>query len=287
MANQGGTAKEQPLSSLGLEGVFVWELTVAWWDLYFNELYVRMFEVILTPDRTTEELSGVLGFLDLAPGARILDLACGHGRHSVLLARAGYRVTGLDRSAHMLWRGRAAAASGSVEAGDGRVEWVRGDMRRLPFAAGVSPGKPFDACINLFTSFGYFEDDAENEQVIAEAARLLKPGGKFLIDVSNRDYCLLRMWPASWRHYGAAIILEQTAFDPETCRFHNTFTWVEGDKRESLAHSVRYYTAPELKGMLQRAGLEQVGVYGDFDGRPLTLDSKRIIVVGKKTETDG
>ncbi|MBN1658914.1 MAG: class I SAM-dependent methyltransferase [Anaerolineae bacterium] len=259
---------------------------MAWWDIYFDELYVRMFKVILTPERTTEELNGVVAFLDLAPGARILDLACGHGRHSIPLAQAGYRVIGLDRSAYMLKRGREAAAEamGGAAACGERVEWVRGDMRHLPFAACWLSGGSFDACINLFTSFGYFEDESENEQVVAEAARLLRPGGKFLIDVSNRDYYLLRMWPASWRHHGPAIILEQTAFDPETCRFHSTFTWLEGERRESLAHSVRYYTVPELKGMLRRAGLEPVGVYGDFDGGPFTLDSKRMIIVAQKPE---
>jgi len=259
---------------------------VAWWEVYFDELYVRMFEVILTPERTAEELSGVLSFLDLAPGARVLDLACGQGRHSLPLARAGYRVTGIDRSAYMIGRAQGAAAApgeGAQPPGE-PVDWVQGDMRCLPFGTRPSSGGGFDACINLFTSFGYFEDEAEDERVVAEVARVLKRGGRFLIDVSNRDYYLLRMWPASWRHYGRAIILEQTAFEPETCRFYNTFTWVEDDRRESLVHAVRYYTAPELKGMIRRAGLAVTGVYGDFDGRPLTLDSKRIIVLATKPD---
>ncbi len=75
-----------------------------WWDVYFNELYLRMSETILTPDRTAQEVAGVMTLLDLQPGARILDLCCGQGRHAVPLARAGYRMIGLDRSTYLLGR---------------------------------------------------------------------------------------------------------------------------------------------------------------------------------------
>jgi ubiquinone/menaquinone biosynthesis C-methylase UbiE len=244
---------------------------MTWWDTCFDELYLRMFDAILSSNRTTEEVAGTIGFLDLPPGARILDVGCGHGRHAVPLARAGYRITGLDRSAYMLARAQEAA-----DAAGAPVTWVRGDMRHLPF------GARFDACLSLFTTIGYFEAEDENEAVVHEMGRVLKPGGRCLIDVSNRDYYLLRLWPTSWRRYGRAVILEETAFDPETCRFHMTFTWVEGERRERLTHSVRHYTAPELRNMVRRAGLEPTAVYGDFDGRPLTLDSQRIVVVARK-----
>jgi SAM-dependent methyltransferase len=149
-------------------------------------------------------------------------------------------------------------------------------MRRLPW------GEQFDACVNLFTAFGYFDEDEENEEVLYEVSRVLKPGGRFLIDVSNRDYYLLRFWPHSWRRYGQAVILEETYFDPVTCHFHMTFTWIEEGRQESLTHSVRHYTAPELEGMLWRAGLVPTALYGDFDGRDFDLDSKRLIVVAEK-----
>jgi SAM-dependent methyltransferase len=242
-----------------------------WWDVYFNELYLRMFETVLTPERTDQEVAGVIAMLDLRPGAQILDLCCGQGRHAVPLARAGYRVTGLDRSRFLLGQAQQAARKAGSP-----VEWVRGDMRRLPW------WEQFDFCISLFTAFGYFQDDAENQQVLHQVYNVLKPGGIFFLDVSNRDYYLVRLWPFSWRRHGQAIILEETRFDPVTCRFTMTFTWVDGERMESLTHSVRHYTVPELTGMLQRAGMLPMAIYGDFDGSKLDLDSKRLIVVAQK-----
>ena len=242
-----------------------------WWKAYFGELYLRMFGTILTPERTAQEVAGIMTLLELRPGARILDLCCGQGRHAVPLSRAGFRVTGLDRSEYLLGQAQQAAAKAGVE-----VQWVRGDMRWLPW-----DGK-FDACVNLFTAFGYFEDEAENQEVLHQVSRVLRPGGAFFLDVSNRDYYLLHLWPNGWRRHGQAVILEETDFDPITCRFTMTFTWADGSRWESLTHSVRHYTAPELAGMLERAGLTPIRYYGDFDGQEFDLYSKRLIVIARK-----
>jgi SAM-dependent methyltransferase len=149
-------------------------------------------------------------------------------------------------------------------------------MRRLPWK------EQFDACINLFTAFGYFDKEEENQQVLHQVHRVLKPGGLFLLDISNRDYYLLRLWPRAWRRQGKAVILEETGFDPNTCRFTMTFTWLEGKNRQSLTHSVRYYTAPELSAMLRTAGLEPTAIYGDFDASEFDLSSQRLIIVARK-----
>ncbi len=245
---------------------------MTWWERYFGELYLRIFNTMPVPGHTAQEVAWILAALELDPGARILDLCCGQGRHAVHLARAGLRVTGLDRSGYLLERARRAAAEAGVE-----VEWVRGDMRHLPWQA------EFDACINMFTSFGYFEDEANNRQVLDQVYGALKPGGQFLLDLANRDYYLLRLWPRSWRRHGRAVILEETDFDPGTGRLTMTFVWLEGGREESLTHSVRYYTAQELERMLRTAGLEPVARYGNFDGSAFGLHSKRLIVVANKT----
>jgi SAM-dependent methyltransferase len=244
---------------------------MSWWNVYFDDLYLRMFEAILTPDRTAQEVAGVMTMLNLRQGAHILDLCCGQGRHAVLLGRAGYHLTGLDRSAYLLECARQAAGEAGVD-----LQLVRGDMRWLPWR------DRFDACLNLFTAFGYFENETENQQVLHQVYNSLKPGGLFFLDVSNRDYYLLRLWPRSWQRHGQAIILEETRFEALTGHFVTTFTWLAGKNEESLTHSVRYYTAPELSNMLRAAGLVPLAVYGDFDGRAFDLDSKRLIIVAQK-----
>jgi ubiquinone/menaquinone biosynthesis C-methylase UbiE len=247
---------------------------MTWWEIYFNELYLRIFQTMVSPDRTAQEVAGVTTLLDLKPGARVLDLCCGQGRHAVPLARAGIRMTGLDHSVYLLAQAQQAEQRARTQ-----VDWLRGDMRYLPWT------EHFDACLNLFTAFGYFEDDAQNEQVLHEVCRVLRPGGKLLLDVSNRDYYLLRFWPNAWRRHGRATILEETSFDPLTGRFSMRFTWAEGANWQSLTHSVRQYTAPELANMLTRAGLVPVAFYGDFDGSAFDLASKRLIVIAQRPET--
>ena len=244
-----------------------------WWEDYFGELYLRLLQSTLAPDQTVQEVAGVMTMLQLRPGARVLDVGCGQGRHAIPLARAGYRMTGVDRSTYLLDRAREAATGVAAD-----VHLVRGDMRSLPL------GSTFDACLSLFTSFGYFEEDGENEEALREMARVLRPGGGLILDVTNRDYYLLRSWPYTWRRQGEAVILEENSFDAEASRFMTKFTWLEGARRESLRHSVRQYTAAELKAMLCRAGLIPTATYGGFDASPFDVGSKRLVVVAKKIQ---
>lgn len=244
---------------------------MSWWTSYFGELYLRLFAAMATPDGTTQEVAAVLALLEPAPGARILDLACGQGRHAVVLARLGYRMSGLDRSAALLELAQGAAQEVGV-----RVAWVVGDMRCPPF------GPQFDVCLSMFTSFGYFEDEAENEQVLHGIAGVLRPGGRLFLDTKNRDNHAQQRSATSSRRHGTATILEETCFDTTTCRSATTFTWLEGGQAESISHSVRLYTAAEMTAMMRRAGLEPVALYGNMDGSPLAAGSKRLIVVARK-----
>ncbi|HSJ54284.1 MAG TPA: class I SAM-dependent methyltransferase [Anaerolineae bacterium] len=244
---------------------------MSWWETYFGELYLRLFATMVTPEGTAQEVAGVLALLDPRSGARILDLACGQGRHAVILARLGYSVAGLDRSAALLSRAQEAARGVASE-----VAWVLGDMRSLPF------GPEFDACLSLFSSFGYFEDEAENEEVLHQVCGVLRPGGALFLDLSNHERLHQQPCPTTWQRHGAAIVLEETRFDPATCRSTTTFTWLEGGQADSITHSVRHYTAPEVAGMLRRAGMEPVALYGDMDGSAFAAGSKRLIVVARK-----
>ncbi|MDQ7794000.1 MAG: class I SAM-dependent methyltransferase [bacterium] len=211
--------------------------------------------------------------LDLPPGADILDLCCGDGRIAVELARLGYRVTGYDLAVPLLDAARSRATEAGVE-----LELVHGDMRDLPFT------RTFAGAVNFFTSFGYF-DDGENEAVIQGVARVLAPGGRFLIDVINRDYLVARGSPREWHENDRVLFVGTRELDLPTSR--SRATWTILDKREAWARreyrvDVRVYSAHELGSILVRAGLEPLAWYGNYEGAPLAVDLPRLVTVAEK-----
>jgi SAM-dependent methyltransferase len=247
-----------------------------WYRGFFDADYLRIFLPVLSDDRTAAEVNAVVERLGLAPPARLLDLCCGQGRHAVPLAQLGYRVTGLDLSRPLLARAAAAAGRGR------RVGLVEADMRRLPFA-----DASFDAVLNLFNAFGYLEDDAQDELVLGEVARVLRPGGRFLQELANRE-SQVRDWHDSdvQRTDGGLVVLQERALDLRSSRQLVTYTLLHPDGRRAiLRNAVRLYTLTELEAMLRRAGLELLEVSGDLDGGPLELDSDFVVTLSGRAGT--
>jgi len=156
----------------------------------FGDDYLGFYEEMLE-ERSDSEVELILCLLDLADGAEVLDAPCGHGRIANRLAARGFRVTGLDKSARFIELARSRAAEQGLS-----VEYVEGDLRELPF-----DGR-FDALVNWFSSFGYFDDDT-NRQVLAGFRRALRPGGVLLLEQASREL-LLSTLP---RHGGPALIM--------------------------------------------------------------------------------
>jgi SAM-dependent methyltransferase len=243
-----------------------------WYDGFFEGAWLEEIALHAPAERTEQQVGFVLERLQGAPGRRVLDLACGHGRITLPLARAGWHVTGLDLSSRSLELAREAAEREGLA-----VEWVQGDMREPP------PG-PFDAVVNVFTSFGYFTDEAENQRVLDGAERALAPGGLFLIDTINLLNLAKRYRDRSWeRTESGAIFLQEHEFDVLAGRNRARWTFVRDDgSREEIVHSVRTYTPHELAVMLEQAGLEITGSWGDFEGGGLGFDAPRIILLARK-----
>ena len=148
-----------------------------WWQRIWNTpLYFELYEQQDT-ELAKSQVGQLVALLNLTPPARILDVGCGYGRHSIELAGRGFTVTGLDLSDVQLKRAREKAASSGA-----RVDWRQGDSRAMSFDA------EFDAAINMFLSFGYFETDDEHLAVLTGIARALEPGGRFLLDFWNREH---------------------------------------------------------------------------------------------------
>src|SRR5262249_34388997 len=129
---------------------------------FFGPSYFAEHVQMLSPETTLNEVNFLKESLNLEQGARILDVACGYGRHAVPLARLGCAVTGLDCNAFLLEQGKKAAAAAGVT-----VRWVKSDMRLMPFDGA------FDVVVHLYNSFGYFDADADHQRVLDEVRRAL------------------------------------------------------------------------------------------------------------------
>lgn len=198
--------------------------------------------------------------LGLPPGSRVLDVACGTGRHARALAALGHRVVGADLSRELL-----AAAS--------EVRRVRADMRALPFV------DAFDAATSFFTSFGYF-DDAGNLRTLRSIAASLRRRGVFLLDFLNAVAVQAKLVPESVEERGGKRFRVRRWIEAGRVRKEVV---VEGDGDPRVyVEDVRLYLPHDLERLARAAGLSPVALYGDFDGRDYTTDAPRCILVSRK-----
>jgi SAM-dependent methyltransferase len=238
------------------------------WDDFFSDFYLRAFAVDEGEDEEAPRLAEGAARLAACPaGGDLLDVPCGYGRHAIPLARAGYRVVGVDRSRTLLTEARRRA-------GDGPPELVEADYRELPFA-----DESFDAALNLFTSLGYLGDE-EDAKVLDQIRRVLRPDGRLVIETMHRDLAVSRFRAQDWQLLGEGrLLLEQRTFDAAAGVATTTQTLIDkAGGRDSRTFSVRVYTATELVAMLTRAGFDDVRCYGDFDGSPFATDTRLVIV---------
>jgi len=239
-----------------------------WYRESFGRLYLTAYEH-RDRGRAAEEISSLLALLDLPPQARILDLCCGAGRHLEALLRSGVRAVGLDLSQALL-----QAAAGRVILA-GRV--VRGEIRRLPFDAA------FDCVLNLFSSFGYFAREKDNEKALEEMARVLKPGGLLVLDHMNRLRVEKTLVARSERKLKDGALVEERRISGNRVEKRITFFGRDGAAKRSF-ESVRLYEPEELSLLLRAKGLKETGRWGNFRGDPLTGESERMILAARKEE---
>ena len=244
-----------------------------WYETFFERDWLELIALRRAPERTQQEVEFIVGALALEPGARVLDLACGHGRIALELARRGCRVTSLDLSEPSLALAREAAERDGLD-----VDFVHGDMRELPFA------DEFDAVVNVYSSWGYFESEDDDQRVFDEVAKALRAGGAFLIDTVHAAALFRRYRERSWEELEDGVVfLQEGAYDHLRGRNQATWTFIRPDgERSELRHSLRIYTPPEIAKMLARAALEVEEAWGDFEGGELTFDAWRLILRARK-----
>jgi 2-polyprenyl-3-methyl-5-hydroxy-6-metoxy-1,4-benzoquinol methylase len=245
-----------------------------WWEEYFDARFVDLYRPFLTPERTRNEVAAIREILPLPLGARLLDLACGWGRHSVELARAGFAVTGVDLSETLLGVARRRAAKAGVE-----VEWVRADMREIPWSG------EFDAVLSLFSSLGYFLSDAEDLRVLRAAHRALRPGGFLLLETMHRDFVVAdyadRDW---WKAENGTLVWVERELDAVEGVSREWLRWRKGEETGEKFHALRIRSATEWDALLRQAGLTPLEWYGDWELAPFLHTSESLIVVARRGE---
>ncbi len=243
-----------------------------WWRRLFNStLYFDLYESQDTELAKTQvpQLTALLG---LAPPARVLDVGCGYGRHSVELARLGFQVTGVDISEVQL-----ARAGEKAQAAEVAVDFRLGDARALEFEG------EFNAAVSMFLSFGFFETDAEHVSMLRGISRALRPGGRFLLDFWNREYEIQRFDRWQVERTGEVYEVEEWDFDYLNGRLNWTnHAFFPDGRHESWYHSIRAYTVVEVKSLLEHAGLHLDAVYGSLAGSPYSIESQAAIFVATK-----
>lgn len=240
-----------------------------------DELWAEL-EAALTDESVlnaaAEEARQAAALLRVEPGAHLLDLGCGPGRHTIELARLGYRVTGVDRTALYLDHARARASAAGLE-----VELVRESM--LGFRRDLA----FDGAISLLSSFGYFEDRNDDLEVLRNVHASLKPGAWAAVDVAGKEILARSFMPRHWQELtGGRFWLQEREMVPGWEKMRNHWVFLGGGERKEFVFEHRIYSGVELADLMRQAGFTEACLYGGLDGRPYDRDASRLVAVGRK-----
>ena len=238
-----------------------WFADEAFWEVLYPFIFSEAARLRAVTD--VEAIGSLVGPL----GGTVLDLCCGPGRHSVPFAKQGSRVTGVDRSSYLLGHARQFASAEGVT-----IRWVQEDMRDFK-----APGR-FELAVNLFTSFGYFEDPAENLRVLANVHASLVPGGAFVLDIVGKEVVARIFQPCRVQELpdGALLVQRATVID-DWSRIENDWLVVRNGNVRSFRFRHWLYSAIELRGLLKDVGFARIDLFGSLDGSSYGMEASRLV----------
>ena len=228
-----------------------------WFEEWFNHpLYLKVYS-----HRDEAEAAACLetilqktGLASLTPfELKVMDIACGAGRHSLELARRGFMTTANDLSPFLLECTRTQAAKENLS-----IECTRQDMRK------IEADNAFDLVIQLFSSFGYFKTTKEDQQVLQNVHRALKQNGWYILDLLNPAHLKKNLKPFSSRTLDDLNITEERRIEEESVIKRITIRSPE--ESITFEESVRLYDMEAIAGMLESAGFQIKHIYGDYEG---------------------
>jgi SAM-dependent methyltransferase len=241
-------------------------------DLFDAEEYLYFMEESLVAENTPAQVDFLVRATAIQPGARVLDLGCGHGRHSIELAKRGFDVTGVDLVEGFLDVGRKAAEETGV-----KVNFVRGDI------AGFETHEPYDAALCLFDAFGFF-DDAHSIKALRCAHGALSMGGRFVLDLRTREW-MTRLPSCAVSDKGNGdMMVDRHHFDIGTSRFVDRRTYVRDGKQREVMFSVRLYAFTEIRLILHTIGFEMTAAFGGFEETPISAAKPRMVLLCTKID---
>ena len=250
-----------------------------WWQTLFDEVYLLTdARSVCNEELTRREVDFLVAHLEIEKSDRILDLCGGHGRHSLELARRGYRAaTVLDYSGYLVQLGKDKAREQGLP-----VRFVQADARRT----GLSDGR-FDCVLVMANSFGYFPDDRDNLQILCEAHRLCRPGGRLLLDLLDSGYVVAQFRPSSEHKATEDITVhrERELTDSLIRVRERVVSGERGLLREGT-YCERLFREEEIESLLRRAGFDRVSFKADFSSHNSPGDygfmTQRVIVTAAK-----
>ena len=237
---------------------------------FWNNLYPFMF-----PEQNfavaADEVDAILDLAGVDKG-RVLDLACGPGRHATALAKRGFRVTGVDLSYALLQKARARERAAQVE-----VEWVQQDMRLF-----VRP-EAFDLAISIFTSFGYFDDRRDDLKVLQNVHHSLRKGAVLVMDMMGKECLANGFLPTTSEELAdGRLRVERREIVEDWTRVRNRWTIIEKGEATAFRFETTIYSGQELKDRLFEVGFGDVQLFGGLDGSAYGVDARRLVAIARK-----
>jgi SAM-dependent methyltransferase len=242
-----------------------------WYEDFFDGLAMDLWRGAFAPEETEAEADWIAAALGVAPGAALLDVPCGEGRHALALARRGYRMTGIDLSRPNIERAERESRETGLD-----VRWRRADMRRIDATAA------YDGAYCFGNSFGYLSHEGMVEFVRALSSALV-PGARFVLDTGMAAESIL---PESigrlWMELGGVLLLVDNRYEVGTSRLVTDYTFVQDGAIEKKSGSHQVYTVAELDRLLGGAGLRTRSLHGGIDGSPFEVGSSRLLLTAEK-----
>jgi cyclopropane fatty-acyl-phospholipid synthase-like methyltransferase len=241
-----------------------------WWDADFFKAFRPMFGQIAARS-TNAQVHYLIKKLNLKPGKSFLDCPCGIGRVAIPLAKKGVQVTGVD-----LTQSYIEELDKRTKRAKLKIKTFVNDMRKINFDS------RFDAAGNLWTSLGFFAKEADDLLTLKKMFKALKPGGKFVLHIINRDWLMLNFQAHGWQDLGKTRLIESRKFDYRTSRTYSKWIYIRDGEEQTFDVSLRMYSFHELVTMFEAAGFVDIEGFGGIKDEPISRDQRMMWVFGTK-----